>query len=61
VSVNVTVSGSVPEVGMAVKLGSGTGSDTLMKVIWVERLDPPLLFAIRLIEKLPLLNITSGF
>ncbi|MFA5401714.1 MAG: hypothetical protein WC359_14785 [Dehalococcoidia bacterium] len=47
---NWTASGAVPFVLSAVKLATGAGADTLMNVIWVDRLNPPLLVAFRLIE-----------
>ena len=56
VSVNWTVRGAVPEVLSGVKPATGTGSDTLMNVTWVDTLDPPEFEAFRLIEKFPILN-----
>jgi hypothetical protein len=49
-SVNVTVNGAVPLVGVPVKFATGTGSETLMNVTCVETFEPPLLAAFSEIE-----------
>jgi len=63
-SVNWTVNGAMPDVGIPVKLatgaGAGAGADTLMNVVWLETLNPLLLVAFSLIEKFPAPNIDNG-
>jgi hypothetical protein len=62
-SVNITVNGTVPDVGTPVNDATGATTDalTLMNVTWVEMLYPPALVAFRAIEKLPTPNVWVGF
>jgi len=55
------VTGAVPDVLSVLKLAMGIGSETLMNEIRVDIPDPPLLKAIRIIEKLPFPKTCDGF
>ncbi len=47
VSLKLTVTGTIPEVGAAVKLATGTGTETVMQLLWVLVLVPPTLLTVR--------------
>ena len=62
-SVNVTVNGAMPSVGVPVKSATGVtaAAVTLIKVTWDERADPALLDAFSTMEKFPVPNVCAGF
>jgi hypothetical protein len=53
VSVNWTVNGAVPDVVDEVKLATGSGGVTLIRLVLVIVLLPPLFFAVRETEYVP--------
>ena len=60
VSVNATVSGSVPEVTFVVKDATGMGSDTFTNNVCIDTLLPPKYATVRFTDQLPTGNIPTA-